>query len=364
MNEEQHMESVDDILKNVFNSESTDTTSEKSDPVSSQIDDEDDQPITIVDDSSVEDQLSSEPSQVLQEEEEQQREIKERKKASRLQREKYQLAEKNRVIEEEYHRIRQENEVLRNQQMTSSNASLLHYENSIKLQQANLKESLKKAYDMQDMEMVADINMELGRLGSEVSAVNSYKSQEALAQQQYQQQAYQQQYQQQQEPQQLQLNDETIEWANRNPWLVENNAEYDPEKVNEAGAFINYLDNYLARNGRHDEYQTQSYFDAIDQHMNTVFGHQNPPPRQQQQQLSMNRPQQHVAPVRRSGGGGSGYAAPTQVRLSTDEKDMARKLGVPLESFAKQKVADMKKMEKAREVGDLHTLARYGQIRI
>lgn len=364
MENNETMESIDDIFKNVFNDEKTESNISQHDPVDTKSNYEE-EPITVIEDDPIEDTKVSYEPQSPQVEEEQQREVQERKKASKLQREKFQLAEQKRQVEEEAMRLRYENELLRNQQATSSNASLLHYENSIKLQQANLKESLKKAYDMQDMDMVADINLELGRLGAETNAVNNYRVQEAYSNQQYQPNPYQQyphQYQQPeyqyQEPQQAELNDTTLHWAEKNPWFNPSSSQFDEDKHRAVMAYAGVLDDSLRREGREDLLATPYYFDAIDQYVGQTFNRQQP-----QQSLSMNRSQVPVAPVRRGGAPMGGNHA-NQVRLDADEKEMARKLGVPLEAFAKQKILNEKQNQYYRETGDVKALAQRGQIRI
>lgn len=295
--------------------------------------------------------------------------IEEKRKLKRLQREKFQLAEKYRQAEEEKGRVIQENEYLRQQQAISSNASLYHHENSIKLQQQTLKESLKRANDMQDMDLVADIQMELGKIGAEIDRIGYHKAQSAMEAQQYQhyQNAQQQLPYAQQEPMEAPVSEDTIEWAKKNPWLIPNSKEYDEDKVMELNRYVSYLDRYLADEGRHMEFQTPSYFDAIDKHMTNMFGGSMATPQQVQRAPAAPRPQTQVAPVRRSGSG-SYNGTPTKVTLTTGQKDFSKMLqrmkipgGSPIkpEDYAREVLKYNIEKQKAFETGDVAYLRHH-----
>lgn len=82
---------------------------------------------------------------------------------------------------------------------------------------------------------------------------------------------------------------------------------------------------------------SDAYFSEIDRTMRKrfpeAFGSQEPEPREPQPRAS--KPATVVAPAARS-------TPPTKIRLSASEVAVARRLGVPLEMYAKQKAAQMK----------------------
>jgi hypothetical protein len=307
---------------------------------------------------------------------EQHREVQDRKKAAKLQREKFQLAEQKRQIEAEALRLRQENEILRTQHATTSNASIYHHENSLKLQQQSLEDSYQKAIDMNDARLAAQITREMTKVEVELGKVNDWKTQEALAQQQYyQQQQYSQNYypeQNYQEPDPV--NEETIQWAKKNPlaiqwaqknpWAIPNDPSFDEDKFDEFVRATNYLDSYLSSNGLEHQYATPSYFASIDDHMNKVFASQ--PRQQSQQQLSMNRSQSPVAPVRRSGSGNYNNNSPNRVTMTPGQKEMAKLIEVAMKGkvktsdFAYQIMQDNKRKQQAYDQGDFTYLRQHG----
>lgn len=362
---EKFNEELNDLTKNMFKDEADSNESEE---LLEETYEPEKETVTISEDDAPEESvLLAEKEHAPEVDEVYQQQIQQKKIAAKLKREKFQIAEQKRQIEQEALRLQQENDYLRNQQMTSSQAALYHNENSINMQKASIRESLKKAFDMSDGELVADLTSELTRLENEAQRIHNYKMQEAYTNQQLQyQNQYNQQYQNQYaEPQQVQLNDETVDWVKNNPWIIEDSNDYDEDKVNELEGYSNYINNYLIRNGRQNEILTEPYFNAIDKHMQKTFGGNTS---QKPQNLSMNRAQVPVAPVRRSGSGGYGTNSSNQVTLTAGQKEMARyiekatKGQVKASHYAAEIVKNKRKNQEAIDSGDVQYLRHHGLI--
>ncbi len=357
---------IDEILKNAM--AEAESNEHSAAPEVTHEDTEEDPKVEVVDDEVHQEQQEHHQEEDL-EEQQRKREIRERKKASRLQREKYQLAEAKRQYEAEVLRLQKENEYLRTQQETSSQAALFHNENSLNIQKTSLIDQYKKAADVNDSEVMAQVTADIAKVQAELDRINHYKTQAYYAQQQqqlYNQQynqydQYQQQYNPYDQPQEVELNDETVDWAERNPWFIPGNPSYDQRKVEETKRFTQQLDQFLIDNGRQHEFASEEYFNAIDNHLNNVFGPKNSVPLSQQ--FSSSRSQAPVAPVRRSAPQGA-PSSPSQVRLTAEEKMLARNLGVSPQAFAKEKLINERRIEGFKQRGDIAALTKLGQVRI
>lgn len=292
--------------------------------------------------------------------------VAQKKKLSALQRERYQAAEREKQLQEAYLRAEQEKEILRSQIETASNAASYHYDDKLNLEYEKLSEDFAKAQALEDSRGMASIAARLGAVETEKrqrekeKAVESIRMQQMMAyNQQYNypqhyapQYPYQPQYPQQEEP--VAVRPETEEWINKNTWFVEDHPDFDQDKFDDTRDYIAKLDNYLVKSGRAHEVETDSYFASIDNFVSKKFSKGNG-------QLSMNRSPNAVAPVRRSSSGNyENSQSPTRVKLTSEEKDMAKRLGVTNEFFAKYKLEDMRKIQQARDLNDSHQLERWG----
>lgn len=291
-------------------------------------------------------------------EEERRREINIKKKLSSIQREKNRLADENRRLSEEVYRSQQQAAMIQQQLETSGQAAMYHNEEKLKLEQANLRESYKKANEIGDYESSADISVHLGKIGAKLESIDTYKAQQTQQMMhfqqmaaQYQQNPYAQQYQHSNQPEPYQDNAIKDYWISKNPWFNEESHHYDPDKAEATIKAANVFEQYLSDEGRHDLINTPYYYDEIDKYVQTY--------KQPSQQ-----PRQTVAPVRRTS---SGSYTPEQssnrVHLSKDAIDIAKRMGVDPKTYAKELHKIQKNDSSAMNRGDFSYLQQYGYVK-
>lgn len=201
-------------------------------------------------------------------------------------------------------------------------------EEAIKSEYAATQRALREALDAGDSEKMVAAQERITDLRMEHRQIEMWKRQRQgqQPQQQQPQQEWQGQPQQQYQPQQQvqQGPDElAMDWASSNDWFGQ-----DPVKTGAAYA----LDAALKQEGY--DPRTKDFYAELDSRLRTYFPDlvvaEEPPKRQGQQHRQGNA--QPVAGVTRN------PAAPrSQVKLNAREVEMARKLGVPLEEYARYK---------------------------
>jgi len=303
---------------------------------------------TIPQEPEVEEELSAEPSLDEGFEEDASEEPKRKGKMpahtriQQIQREKYQALD-------ELNRIREENEYLRRMALDlnykaeeSGNAAMIHYDKSanLKLDQAKAKKA--HAIENGDIQAQLDADVEIASATNELQQIRSWKAQQALEAQnrqlQQQQEAY---YQQQQAPNQVDPAD-AYNWLENNPWFVPQNENYNPEMVEAVKSYSDQVENYLYRVGRPDLIMSKEYFQEIDNYVNSLQS-------SARRGLNMKPVRGGVAPVRNSAS--HSVQEKQQFKLTSEEKDMARRLGVSDQVYMQHKINDMQKNPNKRRFG-------------
>ena len=187
------------------------------------------------------------------------------------------------------------------------------------LQQQQAEAALKRAVELGD----ADGTVAAQKALTDVSvAANNYSAAQRQAQA-YQQTSQDQQYQQPQAYQQPQQPQQPIrpdakaeDWAGRNAWFGQD----------EAMTFAAFgIHKKLIEDEGFDP-QSDDYYTELDSRIKREFPHKFG-----EEQSASRRPTQAVAGVSRSSSSGRGK----RVRLSQTQVAIAKKLGVPLEEYAK-----------------------------
>lgn len=189
---------------------------------------------------------------------------------------------------------------------------LTEYGTRISNEQAQAEAELRRAVDLGDSEAVVEAQRKLTNL-----AIASDRYRGAMSQRQaqmQQEQAYAQQMSQQPAPQQPRRPDPKAEdWAEKNDWFGQD----------EAMTFAAFgIHKKLVENEGFDP-QSDDYYNELDNRMRTAFPHKF--------NGTGKRPAQAVAGVSRGSNTGRGK----KVRLSRSQVAIAKKLGVPLEEYAK-----------------------------
>ena len=220
--------------------------------------------------------------------------------------------------------IQAENNQLRTRVQDLDQGYVAEYGDRIATQTDSLSRDLETAIATNDTSAQVELNKKLSQLAIEEERVRSAKQQQAQQQQQaqyqYQQQAQQQQqaqYQQQQVP--VRADPKALTWAQRNSWFGEDDAM--------TFAAFGIHKTLVEEEGFDTE--SPEYYDEIDNRIKVAFPHKF---NGSQSSTEVRRPQQAVASATRSGSSGR-----KTVRLSPSEVAIAKKLGVPLDQYAKYK---------------------------
>jgi hypothetical protein len=210
---------------------------------------------------------------------------------------------------------------------------LQEYGSRLEIETKTAEAELKRAVEIGDSDKIISSQRRLNELYSaaqkyrDAKRMQDSREQEYTAQQQaahqqaYQQQAYQQSVQQ---PQQVRRPDRKAEdWAERNTW-------FGQDEVKTFAAFG--IHKKLVEDEGFDP-QSDEYYNELDRRIQRSFGNAMQDADDAAQSSGTGRrPAQTVAGVSRSAGKSSGRK---KVRLTPTQVAIAKKLGVPLEEYAK-----------------------------
>jgi hypothetical protein len=197
---------------------------------------------------------------------------------------------------------------------------LIEAKGRIDTQMITLKQIIKKAREEYDIDTETEAQQRLTSMmldQQRVSDATEYRQQALSRQQQAPQQAQQKQYVAPKAP----IDPQAEEWAERNPWFGTNTVM--------TGAVRGIHLDLVQKEGF--DPQSEEYYDEIDRRMRSIFPKELKPTTQQDNRNA--RPVQTVAPATRSSGVNN--SARRTVRLSPSQVAIAKRLGVPLEEYAK-----------------------------
>jgi len=219
--------------------------------------------------------------------------------------------------------VQAENNHLKTRVQDLDQGYVAEYGDRIATQSDSLSRDLETAIATNDTSAQVDLNKKLSQLAIEEERVRSAKQQQAQYQQQQQYAQHQQQqaeYQQQQQQQvPIRADPKALTWAQRNSWFGEDDAM--------TFAAFGIHKTLVEEEGFDTE--SPEYYDEIDKRIKVAFPHKF---NGSQPSTEVRRPQQAVASATRSGSSGR-----KTVRLSPSEVAIAKKLGVPLDQYAKYK---------------------------
>jgi hypothetical protein len=217
-------------------------------------------------------------------------------------------------------RLSEENQSLKYRSSTLDRSYLQEAESRLKSQKSQALAALKSAHEVADYDKVAKAQEVLAKIAVEENKVNVSKAQ--LEQQtniQEEQQAnYQNYYQPQtpQQPQNVRLAETDQKWVEQNTWFGE-------DQIMTVAAFA--IHNNLQEEGF--DLGSDEYYSEIDKRIREEF------PQKFEESSVKSKPQQKVASAGRvAGNPGSNKR---QVKLSPSEVQMAKRLNVPLDEYAK-----------------------------
>ncbi len=229
------------------------------------------------------------------------------------------------ALEQYARKLVEENNKLKGSVDQSHNSLIQSAKKQVASELEMAKRQYREAYDSGDSDAILDAQTALNTAQIRMEHVNSLKPKENLGLQP-QQTAVQPQVNTPQ-PQETPRDEQAEAWREDNPWFGSDD---------EMTAFALGLHNKLTKNGV--DPRSQEYYEQINARMRQVFpdqfdlGLEDDAPEVQTKQRSSNV----VAPATRS-------TAPKKIRLTQSQIAIAKKLGVPLETYAKQAAELMRK---------------------
>jgi cytochrome oxidase Cu insertion factor (SCO1/SenC/PrrC family) len=220
--------------------------------------------------------------------------------------------------------VQAENNQLRTRVQDLDQGYVAEYGDRIATQADSLSRDLETAIATNDTSAQVDLNKKIAQLAIEEERVRTAKQQQAQSaqaaqyQQQQQQQQQQAQYQQQQQVP-VRADPKAMTWAENNSWFGEDDAmTFAAFGIHKTLVEVEGFDT-----------ESPEYYDEIDKRIKVAFPHKF---NGSHPSTEVRRPQQAVASATRSGSAGR-----RTVRLSSSEVAIAKKLGVPLDQYAKYK---------------------------
>ncbi len=181
---------------------------------------------------------------------------------------------------------------------------------------ASAEAALKAALDAGDTEAAVNAQKELFRAQLEMGKVDEFRPINLPDQQQ---QVYTQPITQQ--PVSPQLDERVVSWAEKNPWFERPGDE-------DMTGYAYGVHNKLVRQYGEAYTKTDEYYSKIDAAMRRAFPDKFDDVEQEKEETPR-RTRNVVAPVQRT-------TAPKKIRLTQTQQNVAKKLGIPLELYAKK----------------------------
>jgi hypothetical protein len=185
-------------------------------------------------------------------------------------------------------------------------------------EQDKLKTSLKEAMESQDAEKVAEINSQMTKLAVENEKVNLTLQEREAQKKQAEENKDSSKEEQIQGEQPVQVSQKAQEWATKNEW-------FGTDRVMTGAAMAIHED--LMGQGIATE--SDEYYNNINKRMKEYFPQKFAQDSTDKEPVATKQPVQNVAGVSRRQGGRK------SVKLTKSQVVIAKKLGVPLEEYAK-----------------------------
>ncbi len=185
-------------------------------------------------------------------------------------------------------------------------------------EQDKLKTSLKEAMDSQDSEKVAEINSQMTKLAVENEKVNLTLQEREAQKKQVEENKDSSKEEQIPGEQPVQISQKAQEWASKNEW-------FGSDRVM-TGAAMSIHEDLM---GQGIVSESDEYYNNINKRMKEYFPQKFAQDSTDKEPVATKQPVQNVAGVSRRQGGRK------SVKLTKSQVVIAKKLGVPLEEYAK-----------------------------
>jgi hypothetical protein len=213
--------------------------------------------------------------------------------------------------------IKSESDNLKSRLNNLDGAYVQEYSNRIDSQMKEAEQQLKQAMELGDTSAAVEAQRRFTQLAVETDRANQAKAQQQRQQEQAKQYAQQPMQQPMQQPVVKKPDPKAEDWASKNNWFGQD----------EAMTFAAFgIHKKLVEEEGFDA-TSDEYYDELDNRIAEEFPH-----KVKTNGAGSKRPAQTVASVSRSA---TGRNSSKKVRLTPTQVDIARRLGVPLEEYAK-----------------------------
>jgi hypothetical protein len=213
--------------------------------------------------------------------------------------------------------IKSESDNLKSRLNNLDGAYVQEYSNRIDSQMKEAEQQLKQAMELGDTSAAVEAQRRFTQLAVETDRANQAKAQQQRQQEQAKQYAQQPAQQPMQQPVVKKPDPKAEDWASKNNWFGQD----------EAMTFAAFgIHKKLVEEEGFDA-TSDEYYDELDNRIAEEFPH-----KVKTNGAGSKRPAQTVASVSRSA---TGRNSSKKVRLTPTQVDIARRLGVPLEEYAK-----------------------------
>jgi hypothetical protein len=236
---------------------------------------------------------------------------------NQIQREKYQALDELNRTKSELDRVKKMAEL-------TAEAASRHYDDNV-LQRLERARQLKaQAIESGDVQAQVDADMEMASATNEFQNLNAWKAQQSFKIQN----DYVPQY-----DDSAQKDYEAQKWVTENSWIHPDSEDYNEDLAEQVSLYCDAMDVNLYRSGYADKIRSPEYFHQINKHIYELtkkgYG--------QKRELAMRSTRSPVSPVRNSYSH-QGERQGREIRLTNEEKDLARHLKVPEKVYLAKKI--------------------------
>jgi len=230
--------------------------------------------------------------------------------------------QEKRELKQKLNQLAEENQRLRELGERTERAATIGWEGGIKSEMDLVKRHLKESYDNGDTESIVNAQAKLAELSAKLNDVERYKYQQEdnLKQRQNQPKQPVQEY----EDEDYDLNPHRADFVERNDFLSPHSINHDPRRAEELVNFSNFLNAKLIRQGKGSLIDTPNYYAALDKYVQENFMKNAP---------VLRKTSSKVIPV--SSGSSNRIPLSKDYNLSSEERTMAKTLGMPTEEYKK-----------------------------
>ena len=254
---------------------------------------------------------------------------------NQIQRDRYQALAALEEAKAENERLRQATQLSEQRAQLSTQAAMRHYDDNVNARLERARAMQISAIESGDAQAQSDAYIEVAAATTAIQELKNWKYKEEYERKFAEERTREQQaYQQQNSVQSYSPNEVVLEdWIDRNEWYDPSSENHDPDLSAAISKYANNLDYQLSNSGYGFRIKSPEYFQAIDEAKQQYIeqrNNRNSPT--QGRSLNMRSPQGGAYSARN--GRGAQAQAQRPGALTSDQRDMARRMGVTDKAYA------------------------------